>query len=536
MNKEEEVSLKTRAKQTVRKTGSRGKYGLFRLLFSRFFLFIFLLLAQFSLFFIIFVKLYSNKNASLIYFAATFAAVIVMVNVINSDQNPSFTLVWVIPILIFPVFGLVMFVYIKTQLGGKRVEKWHHRAEENSSNILKQEERIKKELWEFSPQVSLLSKYVYDFAHYPIYRNTQCEYFDSGEAVFPCMLEELEKAEKYIYLEFFIVQNGVMWGSILEILKKKAAMGVDVRLIYDGTNALLKLPLGYKEKLESYGIKTRIFLPMVPLFTTYQNNRDHRKILVVDGKVGFTGGINLADEYINAIEIHGYWKDSAILLRGDAVKSLTVMFLQMWDTINHEKTNYTPYRFDQRVSIKEASGFVMPYADCPLDEERIGENIYMTILDHARNYVHIMTPYLIIDEAMVRNLCFTAKKGVEVSILMPHVPDKKYAFYVAKTYYKTLLRSGVKIYEYKPGFVHSKIFVADDNKATVGSVNLDYRSLYLHFECGVYLYRCDCIPSIEADFQKAIKESIQVTEESLKELDFFERFFGKLLRMLAPLL
>ena len=346
------------------------------------------------------------------------------------------------------------------------------------------------------------------------------------------MLEELEKAEKYIFMEYFIVEEGYMWGRILEILTRKAREGVEVRVMYDGMCEISTLTADYPKRLEKLGIKCKPFSPIHPFLSSHYNYRDHRKILVIDGKVAFNGGVNLADEYINREERFGHWKDTAVMLKGEAVESFTLMFLQMWNLIEED------VRWDE-CGIKataHSDGYVMPYCDCPLDGDKVGENVYVDILYRAKHYVHIMTPYLILDNDVETALRFAAMRGVDVKLILPGIPDKKTAYSLAKSHYKSLVKAGVKIYEYTPGFVHAKVFVSDNEKAVVGTINLDYRSLYHHFECATYMYKTSCITDIEDDFQETLAKCSEVTLETIKKEKLFYRIAGGLLKTIAPLM
>ena len=304
-------------------------------------------------------------------------------------------------------------------------------------------------------------------------------------------------------MEYFIVDEGLMWGKVLEILARKAKEGVDVRVMYDGSCEFALLPRDYPRRLKALGIKCKVFAPVSPFVSTHYNYRDHRKILVIDGHTAFNGGVNLADEYINEKKKFGHWKDVAVMMKGEAVKSFTLMFLQMWGIT--EKEDETVRFLSYPALPQEAKGFVIPYGDCPLDNDKLGERVYMDILNRAVQYVHIMTPYLILDGEMETALKFAAEKGVEVALLLPGIPDKVIPYALAKTHYASLIASGVKIYEYTLGFVHAKAFVSDAREAVVGTINLDYRSLYHHFECAAYLYNTDCIAKIEEDFQACLK-------------------------------
>ena len=337
-------------------------------------------------------------------------------------------------------------------------------------------------------------------------------------------------------MEYFIVEQGIMWDSILEILEEKVKEGVEVRFMYDGMCCIALLPYHYPETLQEKGIKCKMFSPIKPILSTHQNNRDHRKICVIDGHTAFTGGINLADEYINQKERFGHWKDTAVMIKGDAVQNFTIMFLQMWNVTEHQKEDYEKYLTPVQEELHREPGYVLPYGDSPFDNENIGEQVYLHILNHAKKYVHIMTPYLILDNEMVTNLTYAAKSGIEVIIIMPHIPDKWYAFAVAKTYYEELIEAGVQIYEYTPGFVHAKVFVSDDDTATVGTINLDYRSLYLHFECGTFIYNNPVVWNIEKDFQETLKKCQKVSVMDLRTRGTVMTVAGRVLRLIAPLM
>lgn len=327
-----------------------------------------------------------------------------------------------------------------------------------------------------------------------------------------------------------------MWNNILEILKQKAAQGVLVRLIYDDMGCFLTLPKDYPAQLRKCGIQCVVFNPFRPLLSAKQNNRDHRKIAVIDGKVAFTGGINLADEYINAIEKHGHWKDAAIMLEGRAAWSFTLIFLQMWELCTHTGESYADYYpWKKQDCPITASGFVQPYADSPMDTEHVGEHVYLQILNNAKEYVYINTPYLIVDDSMLSALCLAAKSGVDVRIVTPHRWDKWLVHMTTRSYYRELIKSGVKIYEYTCGFIHSKTFVSDDRTATVGTTNLDFRSLYLHFECGTLLFDNTAVIEVKEDFLNTLTICQQVSKKDCKT-NIVTRLFQNILRLFAPLM
>ena len=368
-----------------------------------------------------------------------------------------------------------------------------------------------------------------------MYDRTEVTYFPLGEDKFAELLRQLEAAEHFIYLEYFIIAEGKMWGEVLEILTRKAREGVDVRLMYDGTCEFTLLPHKYLKLLRKLGIRCKVFAPVSPFMSTHYNYRDHRKILVIDGHTAFNGGVNLADEYINRVRRFGHWKDTAVMIKGGAVKSFTLMFLQMWN-MDVREPEFEKSLAYPALPREAAKGFVVPYGDWPLDDDKLGERVYMDILNRARRYVHIMTPYLILDGEMETALKFAAERGVEVALILPGIPDKRIPYALAKTHYRSLLASGVKIYEYTPGFVHAKVFCSDGKEAVVGTINLDYRSLYHHFECATYMYGTECIKDIEADFQDMFSKCRQVTPETVRKEKWTTKLAGVLLKAAAPLL
>lgn len=464
---------------------------------------------------------------------------LVMVYILNKEENPSFKMAWIIPIAIVPVFGTLFYLFVELQIVGKLMNKRLRVNMENTEGYLTQSPRVMEDLNRISRQNANLAYYIKNSGRYPAYKNTNVQYFPLGEAMFEEIKKELEGAKRFIFMEFFIVERGEMLDAILEILERKVKEGVEVRFMYDGMCSLTLLPFSYPKELEAKGIKTKVFSPIKPAFTTYQNNRDHRKILVVDGLTAFTGGINLADEYINRYVRFGHWKDTGIMLKGDAVTSFTMMFLQIWNISGEETEDYGKYLRDPEYFYPlelNMDGFVIPYGDSPLDKESVGKQVYLDIINSATHYVHMMMAYLILDYEMVQALTFAAKRGVEVIIIMPHIPDKKYALLLAKSHYGELIRAGVQIYEYMPGFVHAKVYVSDDIKAVVGSINMDFRSFYLHFECAVYLYRNEVIRVIQRDFQNTLAQSRRITMEDCRNYPWYEVLAGRALRLFAPLM
>ncbi len=539
---EEKKEIIKETKDTIRKkidesqTIEKGRKGIFGVIFGRTAVIILLLLLQVLMLFIAY--RYLQEKGVILNFVMKALAVVLVVHIINKRENPAFMISWIILILGWPVFGSLLYLFVEMQPVPKAINKKIQKMHIETMCYWTQEKEVKQKLAEESTEMPHLSEYVYRCGGFPTYQNTSVKYFSCGMEKFEELVVQLEKAEHFIFMEYFIVAKGYMWDTILEILRRKAEEGVEVRFLYDGTCSFTLLPYHYPRTLEEMGIQCHMFAPVVPALSTYQNNRDHRKIVVIDGKVAFTGGINLADEYIGKKERFGVWKDTAIMLKGDAVRSFTLMFLEMWNIERKEK----PEDFDRYLNVEQekvpqpGDGFVMPYGDSPLDNEPVGEHVYMDILYTAKNYVHIMTPYLILDHDMITALTYAAKRGVEVIIIMPHIPDKMYAFLLAKTYYNELMDAGVQIYEFTPGFVHAKVFTSDDRKAVVGTINMDFRSLYLHFECAAYLYRNAEIPRIEQDFQDTLKQCQRMNQSDFGKLPLPSRIAAKLLRLVAPLM
>lgn len=526
--------IKERKSMKEQSTKAVAKKKFFKMVFSRAGIFVILILVQMLIF--LGIPYYLKEYATFIYSVMSLMEIIVLVYIINTEGNPAFKLSWILCVMAVPVVGTIFYIYVHLQLETRFVQNRLAALRMETEPYMDQDQKITDALWEGKSANAQLSYYLSHQLGFPTYRNTEAEYFPVGEAKFTSMIKELEKAEKFIFMEYFIVEEGIMWNTILEILKRKAAEGVEVRFMYDGMCAFDLLPYSYPKKLQKYGINCKMSNKIRPFVSTIQNNRDHRKICVIDGQVGYVGGVNLADEYINEKERFGHWKDTAVLLRGDAVQSLTMIFLQMWDVDMRGVEPYGKYLTKKADTLNEKLGYVIPYADSPFDHENVGEEVYFHILNHAKKYVHIMTPYLILDNEMLTTLIRAAKSGIEVIIIMPHIPDKWYAFAVAKTYYKELIEGGVQIYEYTPGFVHAKIFVSDDDTATVGSINLDFRSLYLHFENGVFIYDNPEVQKVEDDFQNTLAKCHKVTVTEVRNRGIPMKMAGQVLRLVAPLM
>ena len=500
-----------------------SKKSLLGLIFSRTTIVVLLLILNFCLLFSFLLGLLEGLPAyfgSMVVFTA-----LVLLYVLNTDANPSVKLSWCILIGILPIFGTALYFYVKSDLG--------HRVVKGIVNASVEESLEHLQAPESPADPPDIAHYLNRTAHAQCYTNSTVRYFPLGELAFEEMLRQMEKAEKYIFLEYFIIEPGQMWNRMLDVLCRKAREGVEIRVLYDGTCSITTLPANYPKQLEALGIRCKTFAPLRPLVSTHYNYRDHRKILVIDGHTAFTGGINLADEYINVRQKYGHWKDTALMIHGQAVQGFTLLFLQMWNYSERERS-FAPY-----LSLPEpvsAEGIVIPFGCGPSDPEQVGKMVYLNLLNQAKHQISIMTPYLILDGEMITAFRFAAQRGVEVRLILPHIPDKQYAFLLAKSHYRELLSAGVKIYAYTPGFVHAKVFLCDDTQAVVGTINLDYRSLYLHYECAAYLYNVPALGDIRRDFEETITNSQEITFDNFKKPRLFTRMITAVLKLLAPLM
>ena len=457
----------------------------------------------------------------------------VSVWVVAGEKNPAYKLTWVLLITVMPVFGGLFYLMFGNQRTPDGLKARVGQFYESTIRRVGRDPACQARLAGENENLGTESAYIENVSGFPVWDGTDGEYYPIGEAFFEALKEELKKAEKFIFLEYFILQEGLMWDSVLDILKEKAAAGVEVRVLYDDVGTLNKLPGNYRSTLEKAGIRTAVFNPFRPHLNMAMNYRDHRKITVIDGNVGFCGGINLADEYINAYERFGHWKDTAVLLRGKAVWNLTLMFLMMWQfttTVENDIDRYRP------TDDRPGRGFVQPFGDSPLDNKNVSENAYMQILNRANKYVYMTTPYLILDNEMVTALTIAAQSGIDVRIITPAIPDKWYVHIVTRSFYAQLIRAGVRIYEYTPGFIHAKMFCSDDEVAIVGTANMDYRSFYLHFECGVVFYQQEMARSVKEDILQTLQVCRPVTLEEMESLPLPRRLLAKLLRLVAPLM
>lgn len=491
--------------------------------------------------FIVFAVTTLQKNFFAFYLVTIIVTVAVTLWILSSRDNPAYKLAWMVPILVFPVFGALFYLFWGTDRLARKMRRTLDAMTEHISSAFPELAfPAPGEGSAMDDELDALARhqgrYLHNYAYSPLWGNTRSEYLSTGEEKFARLLEELEKAEKYIFMEYYIIEPGEMWNTVLEVLARKAKAGVDVRVIYDDYGCMKTLPAGYPRKLAKMGIRCAVFNPIRPVLSAYINSRDHRKITVIDGRAAFTGGINIADEYINRVDKYGHWKDVAIFLEGDSAWSFTVMFLGLWEYLRSENGNFLQYRPAVLPAQPGASGFVQPFADRPMDGESVGENVYLSLIHQAEKYLYITTPYLIIGNELTIALSLAAKSGTDVRIITPHRGDNFFVHSATRAYYRQLIECGVKIYEYTPGFIHSKCFVADDKYAVVGTINMDFRSLYLHFECGVWLYKTDTVMEIKHDFLDTLSACGEVTVESVLHMPVIQKIIGRIMRIFSPLL
>lgn len=503
----------------------------FRKLISRRMFIALLILAQFAMLATLFIRSYH-----LLWFVRmlNLISVVTALHLMTRPDKNAFKLSLVFLILLFPIFGGALYWIMHFQtasIGFRRILK---EIEKRTKGAILPPKDLLPQAEEALPEHGKQMRYLQNTSGFPLFENTEARYFSHGMPMLESLKEDLKSAERYIFLEYFIIEEGIMWNSILDILEEKAKSGVEVRVVYDDLGSFLTLPPNYAKRLNAKGIECRVFNKFHPFLTCLQNNRDHRKITVIDGKIAYTGGINLADEYIGEKIRFGTWKDSAIRVHGDAAWSFTVMFLQVWELLTLKKEDYAKYTPVMDAPIL-SQGLIQPYTDSPIDGEDVGEMVYLQIIQSAKRYLYITTPYLMVDDNLLSALKLASKSGVDVRILTPGIPDKKTVHFTTRSYYRELLDAGIRVYEFKEGFVHSKTFVSDDTVATVGTVNLDFRSLYLHFECGACLYNSPAILDVKKDFLDTLPLCREITPKECKAGPF-KKLFQNIMRIFAPLM
>jgi len=456
--------------------------------------------------------------------------------IISKRQDPYYKLAWMIPVLLLPLLGVMMYFFFSQRQMDRKYRGKLEEVYQKSLPYLRQDRQVRLQVEAKAKGVARVSGYIRNTCFFPMYDKTHTEYFPMGEAFFERLLSELRQAKRFIYMEYFIVAQGYMWDSILEILEQKAADGVDVRFMYDDIGCMNRLPRYYYRTLRKKGIKCEVFNRLRPVLNSLFNNRSHRKITVIDGHTAFVSGANLADEYINKTERFGVWKDSALMMKGNAAWGFLMMFLQMWEFFSTDCPDPASLLPETGFPVAAPTdGYVQPFEDSPMDDANISENVFLSLIGRARDYIYITTPYLILNDSLMNALCTAAQSGVDVRIMTPHIPDKKGVFLMTRANYKELVSHGVQIFEYTPGFLHSKNFVCDDELAIVGSINLDYRSLFLNFECAALLYQASTVADVKKDFLQTQEICELITMEQIKAQPWYIRFAQLVLRPFAPL-
>lgn len=506
--------------------------GIVSRIFSRATLFSLLFLAQVALI-IFFAVEFAHYYAIYYWLDFVLRLVALLVMMVRKSQTP-YKITWLILITIFPLLGAAIYLAISLDPFPHRMRRRIRRQEEDIVQLQTFNQRNIKDLEREDSRYSGVAAYLSLSAAAPTFKNNPLTYYESGEASLRDFINDLKKAEHFIFLEFFIVKQGSLLQEILEILRTKAKEGVEIKFLYDGFNAMLSLPFFYPKRLGRVGIETRVFSPQKTPFFHRESYRSHRKSIIIDGRIGYVGGVNLADEYVNRITRFGYWKDAMLKVEGDSVNSMTLSFLAMWDHGGKKSLDKSKYLVtsNQKFAV---DNYVIPYSDNPSDDENTGYNVYLEIINKATDYVYISSPYLVLDSEFIKALVYAGKRGVDVRILVPSIPDKKIPNFVAKSYYKTFINAGIKIYEYLPGFNHAKIFVSDDSVFSIGSINLDYRSFYLSYENAIFSYDKQVALAIRKDLVKAYKKSYLIDEVELKKIKKRRIILGYLFRLFAPL-
>ena len=518
----------------------KPRKNLFKNKFSRSFMILLLLMLQFVLLGVSFFLL--TQYIHYIYLINLSMSFMLSVYIVNRQESPEFKIAWLTFMCLLPVFGILYYLYIELNPQWKKNASEVKRLIKASANLLEVNEKALNKLAQDLPGQLGLANFLQNQGPYPVYSGSDAVYYNDGEKGFTAIKAALKNARSYIFMEYFIVSPGKLLDELLEILKEKAAAGVEIRFMYDGFCHARTLPDDFPMRLREMGIRVTIFEPLRLFLSTDQNNRDHRKMAIIDGKVAFTGGFNLGDEYVNFIQPFGHWKDAVLQISGDAVKTFVVLFLQNWHlSSNHQEEVWSDYFADGKVKAAEnpscgETGFVTPYADSPNIAKEIGEAVYIDILNQAKDYAWIMSPYLILGSVVSKALAHTAERGVDVRIIIPHIPDKKMPFLIAKSFYPELINAGIRIYEYTPGFIHAKVFVSDDKIAAVGSYNLDFRSFYLNYEVGIWLANCPAIADISADYKNTLLACQEIKLSDYQSQPFSSRIIGRILRIFGPLM
>ena len=479
-----------------------------------------------------------NDNYPWISAGTRVLAAVLALAIFSRYQTASMKMPWLMIVMAFPVLGSTLYLLLGLTGSTTRMRRRYEDIDAKLYPELMQDQATFEEIERRDAAVANMARYIYDYAKYPIYKNTDVTFYPDATAGIEAQKEALRGAKNYIFMEYHAIEDAESFAEIRAILRAKAQEGVEVRVFYDDIGSIGFISTDFVKRLEGDGIHCRVFNPMLPFVNMFLNNRDHRKITVVDGIIGFTGGYNIANEYFNITHPYGYWKDTGIRLEGEAVRSMTVMFLEMWNAVKDsdiDDTSFDRFLYPIDYTAKEHC-YVQPYADNPIDDEQVGENVYMNIIGNAQEYIYFMTPYLVITDEMNQALALAAKRGVDVRIITPGIPDKKIVYGCTRSYYANLVRHGVRIFEYAPGFCHAKQCVSDGKVATCGTINLDYRSLYHHFENGCLLYDCDAVWDIKRDFDRCFRQCREMTEQYRTGRPVRTRIWNVVLRFISPLL
>lgn len=492
----------------------------------------FLILLQIAL--IVFLTMTFSGSFRIIYFGLEALGLVeVLYLSMQQNTNPRFILSWTLIILGIPLIGPVLYLL----LGNRKIPREMREREPFThlvtDALMNDHEYVIERIATDHPNLIKNVNYIDNIAHYPVYSSTETKFMKSGEMKFKHFMKDLNSAQKYIFLEYFIVKKGYFWQSVYDVLVEKANQGVIIKLLLDDFGCP-EFDNDYLEEIRSHGIEIELFNPLTARFTVFMNNRNHRKIAVIDGKVGYIGGINIADEYINRIERFGHWKDVAVRIRGEAVFSLTEMFLQLFNYYTDTPSAIEDYVND--IIYCEPDGYVQPFSDSPTDNFFVSETLHINLITQANKSVHICTPYLVVGYEMLRAITAAAQSGVDVRIVLPAIPDKKLVNMITKSYYDKLIQAGVRVYEYTPGFIHSKSIVIDGKEAIIGTANLDFRSYYLNFECGIYFIESQVIYECEQDFFETLLACDEITKDNLAQLPFYQRIFRAFVSLFSGLM
>ena len=512
-----------------------------RIMYSRIALVFLLLLAQILILYFSLLNL--NKNFEIYLGGSLAISIIFMIYLSNSSGKNEYKLAWMLPLVVFPLFGIAAYLLYHTNISAFRMKRNLAKIKSITSKYHKSDEETQKILEKF-PEAAGLARYLIKTGCFYPHDDNRISYFKNGEMCAPEILNDIQQAKDFIFLEFFIIDIDESWLKLLDLLEQKSNQGIEVRLIFDALGSMMISTRSYKKYLDSKGIKSLNFSPITPFFSTRMNNRDHRKIIVIDGKICYTGGLNIANEYFNIGKNRfEYWKDNAIRIEGSACENLTTLFLQTWNIYTKQKDEYEKYILapsinlsSEKTQAKKQDGLVIPYGDDAFNGCDVAEDVYYYIIENAKEYLYITSPYFVLDNHMMESLVFAVRRGVDVRIIVPSKPDHLVTFCVGKTFLKPLMDEGAQIYLYEKGFIHAKTFVSDNQYATVGSVNLDYRSFFHHFECGAFIHNSPVIADIKADFENTLLDCRRMTPENFKDTPFHYRLIGHVFRIIAPMI